>query len=232
MADADVYCFQEEERSSTPQIVGLIADASDTDAADWSVRRSSGGCVIVSRLPMRAVPDYNDRYEAGIVGVPGVGDVILANVHLKCCGYVGSSEDARRSRQLEDVSRSIEAAREVVGDSAAYLVVGDWNLVGGRDPLTKVEERLDGVRTMPRHIGGSDVYTWYSPESRFWPGQLDLVMVSSRMEERVRTLIIDSRTMTEGQLAAAGLFREDSAVSDHLLVVADIVRDDTTGAED
>ena len=223
-ADADVFAFQEEEQSTTAQIVAVVSDATDTDAREWSVRRSAGGCVIASRFPLAPVIDFNERYEAAIAQVPGLGPVIIANVHFKCCGHIGSDEDSTRIAQARDVVRSIRNASAASPTPPHFVIAGDWNLVGSRDPLTIAEAELGAARARIAHPSTGEVHTWYDEASSFAPGQLDLVAVSDTLARRTSGFVLDSRSLDADHLRETGLIPTDSAVSDHLVLIVDVAR--------
>ena len=64
-------------------------------------------------------------------------------------------------------------------------------------------------------------------DQAFGPGLLDLVAYDAEQLEAKTGFILDTRLLTEEVLESTPLGRDDSAVSDHLMLVADFgVRSD------
>ena len=160
------------------------------------------------------------------------GPVAVFSVHPKCCGFIGSSEDARGIEQKGLLLGVVGALRdgsvpgaEAFSDAPA-LIAGDWNLVGSRTPLSMLESSPFPGMTSPnaRNLIGGSVATWrgrFTGPGAFTPG----ASTSSPSRRRSRTLksfVLDSRALDAGELAGLGLQQGDSDASDHLLLVVDI----------
>ena len=108
------------------------------------------------------------------------------------------------------------------------VVGGDLNLVGSREPLGILASRLDGdggaleIADAPV-LGDAAAYTWTQAWSRFSPGRLDWLL-HGRDVRTVRAFVLDAHRLDDATLAAAGVERGDTSVSDHLPLVLDLAR--------
>ena len=174
--------------------------------------------------PVRRPMPGGDRAIRGVGGIVEFGGrrVLAVSVHLKCCGSIGSSEDATREAEVAAIR---DAIREAVERHAAdrriegIVVGGDFNLVGSREILLLASERidLDGSDLKTADLASPDgrfVQTWGHERSPFMPGQLDFLLYSNSTLERLRGLVIDARAMLGGE----GSF---SGPSDHRPLVGD-----------
>ena len=227
---ADVYTLQEEWNASAEAIARAF-DAIDPhgDAARWHAHKVND-CVIVSRSELLAVPTFNERYAAAIVKFNNVTPLLVVSIHPKCCGYLGSKEDAERDRQFNDIARTIARLRSggFGPELATYrdvpvVLAGDWNLVGGAAPLTILTGNgKPGLRRITlRHTHKGDLYTWRKTGSSFWPGLLDLIVYSPDTLSSRKGFVLDSAALPSTTRTGLGLQLADSAASDHLLLVAD-----------
>ena len=109
-----------------------------------------------------------------------------------------------------------------IDPGAPVVVMGDLNLVVSRAPLETLTVG-SGLRLLePRHSNAPFVHTWRDDDSRFGPGQLDFVLVSSNLEvDHAFALATD--TLPLDILSRWGLRSRDAAIaSDHLPLVADL----------
>jgi hypothetical protein len=226
-ASADVYAFQEEYESTENQIAARLSELDPRgDGASWNVHKIADN-VIASPSAVRPLPSSDDFHAAAIVEIPG-SPVLVVSIHPTCCGWVGSPEDRTRIAQMKAViqtvgalrSRSLGAALAPFADAPA-VVVGDWNLVGSRTPLTLLEDELDLAYLQVPHLIGEQVFTWREPTSSFPPGLLDLVVHQATGLSPRGAFVLESAELNEAELAAMGLEPEDSLGSDHMLVVVD-----------
>jgi exonuclease III len=67
------------------------------------------------------------------------------------------------------------------------------------------------------------VETWTEDDNAFSPGRLDYVVYSDASARAVNAFVFDTRRLTAAALAKLGLDVEDSASSDHLPVIVDLV---------
>jgi len=111
---------------------------------------------------------------------------------------------------------------------APVVLIGDWNLVGSRTPLTLGEDA--GFEQVPMlQLGGGTSATWVSEYSDFSPGRLDLAAHQATDNgaalDVARAYVLNTRVLNERTLGAMGLEAGDSEASDHLMLVADFLMD-------
>lgn len=222
----------------------------------WHAHRAFDN-VIVSRWPLSLMrtdtEPPGERVQAiALVDLPDerfVIDFYVFNNHYKCCG--GEENDPRRQQQSDAIIAWIRDARTPGGhlDLPAHTglaVVGDLNIVGGFQP---VQTLLDGdiqnearygadfapdwddsalTDLHPRHNGdGTDDYTWRNDNDQWDPGRLDFIIYSDSVLEARHSFVLNTTTMSDEDLAAAGLERLDVTVDatgaefDHLPLVVD-----------
>ena len=126
-------------------------------------------------------------------------------------------------------ARAIQAAVVNLPEEKRQMVVlgGDINLVGARDPLDLMAERLDadGTDLTPAQaptLGSSAFYTWCWEASPFAPGRLDWNLYSDSTLEVANAFAMDTTRLSNHSLEAYELERNDSRASDHLPLVVDV----------
>lgn len=164
--------------------------------------------------------DREIRAIGGIVEFEG-RRLLAVSVHLKCCGHIGSGEDATREAEAVAIR---DAVREAIERHATdrpiegIVIGGDFNLVGSREVLFLAKERidLDGSDLSKAEIATADglsVATWGHDRSEFVPGQLDFILFSDSALSLRRSQVADP-----GALLGPALSRQPS---DHRPIVAD-----------
>jgi hypothetical protein len=158
-------------------------------------------------------------------------DVLLMNTHMKCCGYAGDTNDQQRITQTQGAITLYNNFRAgALGATLApyrnvpMVLVGDWNLVGSTTPvdLWAAAPGPSLTRAIIRNLIGQDVVTWSAPDGLdFWPGILDVLMYSRGSTFLRHSFLLDSRQLSDGELAALGIQPADSLASDHRLLVMD-----------
>ncbi len=224
--DADVYDFQEEWDNSEAQIAAAMQAADPHgDGAAWNIAKNSG-TVIASRSALIPIPVQNSKYVAAVVDLPA-GPVAVFSIHLKCCGFTGSSEDNQRNFETNQIIQTISQFRfGNLGENLVpyadvpVVVTGDWNLVGSRTPLTYFENDAGLQRLDAEHLASDDIFTWRNANSSFTPGYLDLMAHSPDLTPRNR-YVLDTSSLQGETLTEMGLLAGDSNGSDHLMVVGD-----------
>jgi endonuclease/exonuclease/phosphatase family metal-dependent hydrolase len=210
--DADIYCFQEERETQNSAIA--FALQSITNKSGWTIHRVRSS-IIATRGIMEPVETESRRFAAARVRIEDAPELLVISYHGSCCGHAGSQEDSWRLSEAQAIVRLINANPEVPA-----VVIGDWNLVGARAPLTTVEAagltrwHLESLR--PGHF-----WTWYSSRSRYTPGQLDILVHDPDRLDRVHGYILSTHTMNADEAATLGLMGDDSDASDHQVLVAD-----------
>jgi endonuclease/exonuclease/phosphatase family metal-dependent hydrolase len=228
-----------------------------TDGA-WQAYQGKDS-VIVSRCPLRMTaakldPPGERELALALVDLPDdrcAADVYVLNNHFKCCD--AEKNDPLRQRQADALVSWLRDARTPGGEidlptGTGLLIVGDLNIVGSFAP---VQTLLDGdihdetqygpdappdwdntplADARPRHnLTGDGDWTWRDDTSQYKPGRLDYIIYSDSVLTASQTFALDTTTMSEAELAAAGLERldvchdQDGQVFDHLPLVADFV---------
>lgn len=228
--DADVYCIQEEYDSSANQIRNLFNSIDPLgDGASWSVIKADSDEVLVTHLPMTDGGNENFAYVTGLIDVNATEGLLVMSIHPKCCGSIGSSEDDQRVDQHQGMAATIadyragQLARDFPG--SPVLVVGDWNLVGGRAPLdVMLDPGGPDLSRLPFPLLGSgDEWTWRDLDGfGFPPGRLDLGVYSADSLTVLNSFALDTELLSAPDRSALGVQSNDSRASDHLMLVADI----------
>lgn len=238
--DADIYCFQEEYTSSQPAVAFAVQQVDPLDNGySWRAHKFNE-CALVTWGAVRPLPTFGtpiSDYAAAVVDLGGaIGAVVVVSTHLRCCGWDGTAEDANRVAEMQSITQTINRLRDgLLGpDFEIYrdipvIVVGDWNLVGSRTPLTVAETPKEsrglGLSWLfLRNLIGNDPQTWRDPGSAFSPGVLDLITYSADQLSAVHSFLFDTTRLNSDELAALGVEQNDSNASDHLMLVADFRR--------
>lgn len=197
--------------------------------SNWSaVADPDAGVGVISRYELVPLVGSAPRAEAGLVRTVAArvdtpdGPVLVASVHLKCCGSVGTAEDQRRlaeARTIRDTLHGAMAEFEPVG----IVVGGDLNLVGALEPMRALATGLDLDSSdlavaEPFVLGDWTQVTWSSPDSPFVPGRLDYVLFSESTMRVEQAFVVDTSRLSP---ALTGLDKADTSASDHLPVVVD-----------
>ncbi len=228
--DAHVYCFQEEWDNNANDIDALFDDLDPLgDGADWTAYQNSGE-VIVARGTITPLNELSSRYAAAIVEPIAGKPVLVLSAHLKCCGYINSSEDAQRISQAHSMAQTIASVRNAPPGSplepfkdVPVVVVGDYNLVGSEDPVSILTDPLgpDLRRWTLPHLIGESITTWRDAGSSFWPGTLDVLTHSKDLVRR-NGFVLDTETLDATEASDLGVLQLDSLLaSDHLMLVSD-----------
>lgn len=221
-ADADVYCLQEEYDLTEEELVTLFEEVAD---ATWHIYKVRDN-VVASRFPLTGVPGRHDRYAPAVIDVPGSGPLVVVGAHLSCCGWDGNVDDRLRIHEAEGIVETIADLR-ASGDPATVeapiVVIGDWNLVGSREPLDILLDpaELGLSQWLLPQLVGEHVMTWHSSSSFFPPGILDLVAHTPDVLARQNGFVLEEARLSDEERTDLGLEPEDGLATDHLLVVAD-----------
>ncbi|MEM1423883.1 MAG: endonuclease/exonuclease/phosphatase family protein [Planctomycetota bacterium] len=227
--DPDIICLQEERETSAGDLRSWIESHDPLDdGADWAVHKLAGNAILVpENLTVEVHPASEDRFVIGLVG-RSERPMIVASIHLKCCGYIGSSEDKRRVREATAIVRAVERIRAQDDEfsDAPFVLIGDWNLVGsgGARDVVCDHPTLGAIDLAPMRLRGDRNSTWrdLTPNNGgFPPGRLDLVVVSRSLPVE-RSFVFDTMDLDESTLRGMGLEATDSSASDHLMLVLDV----------
>lgn len=214
--------------------------------------------VIASRYPIvisasRTAPPGDREQAIALVDLPDdryAADLYIMNEHYECCG--GEEKQRRRQQQSDSIVSWLRDARDPGGHvhlpfNTPFVIVGDLNLVGGPQPLDTLvsgdisdEDRYgpdsppdwDGSALAdlhPLHNGrGPDDYTWRDDTMEYAPGRLDYILYTDSCMSAVRKFVLNTMTLSEAELNAAGLERFDVVFNppggyDHFPLVVDFV---------
>ncbi|MFM9958998.1 MAG: hypothetical protein ACKVZJ_13085 [Phycisphaerales bacterium] len=230
--NADVYCFQEEYDGTLAQAQSIINEADALDnGVPWNVLKA-GELVIASPHALIPVNLGTPAYQGAVVVRPGGHATFVLNNHMKCCGHIGSTEDATRISQTQTAIAAFNAFRAgtLSPELAPYadapaIVIGDWNHVGSSTPmdLWLASPGPELTQATVRHLIGRETWTWAAPSGTgFWPGLLDVVAFDAYRSAAARSFVLDSAELNADELAALGLQAGDSAASDHRMLVVDL----------
>jgi len=232
----DVILFQEWEEGSAGDLAQWLA-ANKTGQA-WYVAKPSGnmgaggGVVVASRFPILTnfgnvkANDKPVRAVGAVIDSP-LGPVVATSVHLKCCGTSGSEEDLRRMDEARAINAAVMKASDA-SKASIRVIAGDFNLVGSRPPLDLARQGLDAdgsdmAIADAQVLGDALVETWSEDGNDFSPGRLDYLLYSDASVTAKNAFVFNTRRLSAAALAKLGLDAEDSASSDHMPVVVDLI---------
>ncbi|RNC80652.1 MAG: endonuclease/exonuclease/phosphatase family protein [Phycisphaera sp.] len=203
----------------------------------WRAVTGEGrGVAVISRLDLAAIgptglviaPEGEDRtvrVMPALAETP-IGTMAVASVHLKCCGSLDSREDKLRIAESRAIAQMMEEQTRDIGPHVR-VVAGDFNLVGGTEPLYSLVRGFDSDGTnaavaTPFVLGDNAMYTWTSPTSRFLPSRLDFAVYSDSSAVLERSFVFDPARLSPEVVNSLNLDELDAMVSDHRPVVIDL----------
>ena len=239
----DVVLFQElTDKITQEQIKDFVAHLRpDTTDRPWRVLLGKGGgdlrTAVLSKLPLTDVKPlelvtYADRPDrsirvCGALLEEGSRKLLVASVHLKCCGRNGSPEDVTRLAEVAQIHAAVKTAiAELKTDG--LVIAGDMNLVGSRTPL---ENFMTGLDLDSSNLEAVDAYqldglsnaTWVDRRQPFVPGRLDYALYSDSTLQVGQCFVYDSWDVAPKWRAVHGTQANDTDLaSDHLPIVFDL----------
>jgi endonuclease/exonuclease/phosphatase family metal-dependent hydrolase len=242
--EPDVVFFQELMRDTTPEKLAAYLDRwlPGRGGRRWKVIVGAGGgdlrCAVAARgelavapgLEVIAYPDRPDRMillATAVVGAPQ--RVLVASVHLRCCGSTGSFEDRTRQVEADAIRRAVRSAM-ADHDYDGVVIGGDLNLVGSRRPLELLAEGVDAdgsnlAVAEAFQLDGRTNATWSDLEQPFMPGRLDFLLYSDATLDASRSFVLETRDLEPRWLKRHLLLIDDTAsAADHLPIVLDLRR--------
>jgi hypothetical protein len=219
-AAADIYCFNEERDATAFRQAVTAWWATGHNIQPNIIHKGSNA--IVTGHPAKELVTEMDRVAVALVEPAGETPVVVFSVHFKCCGYSGSDEDQQRSVQAAEVSSVIKRIRSgefgEVAKTARLVVLGDYNLVGSREPLETVLTAGLKEVTLRSVVDGSTA-TWrgVTKKETFWPGRLDYVAADELSGKASGFLV---RAAEIGKLTGAE--NSDPLATDHAMLVLDL----------
>jgi endonuclease/exonuclease/phosphatase family metal-dependent hydrolase len=233
--DPDIVCIQEW-YDQTPATLEEWFNRELPIAGTWRAFTSQGrGVAVVTRFDATGFgpdaitisPEGSDRTvrsASAMVDTPA-GSMVVTSVHLKCCGAYGGREDMLRVAEAEGIVAMHQSQIEDPA-STAVVIAGDYNLVGGTEPLGAISAGLDSDGSdlsiiEARGLATPAMYTWTEPTSSFLPGRLDYVAFADARLEVERAFVFDPARLDAPSRAALNLQPTDAAASDHRPIVVD-----------
>ena len=241
--DPDILNFQEIYDHTPSETRQRFIDWLGETPSDWYAA-GNADCITVSRYPILYTEDL-DTNLAVLVETDALLDrsLLIVNAHPPCC----TNDDGRQEEidQMLALLRRVRAGEhpEIPADVAVQLT-GDMNLVGLAQQLDSlvtgdiVDESTWGPDVAP-DVDGSALfdtfpllteeriaYTYRNDSSfaSYWPGRLDVSIVSDSVLELGRQLVLETRFMSAQRLSDYALLANDSASSDHLPLITDVRR--------
>jgi hypothetical protein len=234
----DVINFQEVWVWSAVETRDFVART--LKATNWYSAKV-GDCVTVSRWPIqesRAI-DENLVCRIDLPEERFSKDLIVFNAHTPCCGHNKGRdyEHDHLAATLRDLLRGEGPFAVESGDGV--LILGDFNMVGFVRQLSSIRDgnifdnetfgndfqpdRLAGSLTVAplRHTHSRAVYSWRNDAELYPPGRLDFILYGSSRLQLKNNFTLYTVDMPDDELEEHGLHKQDSLVSDHLVLVAD-----------
>jgi len=241
--DPDILLLEEMTEDDSAATLATFLNASvSRQGTVWQVVFGAGGgrlrCAIASQFPVKPVaalasvpyPDWPEGQTRTVGGTVIIGNkrVLVAPIHLRCCGRIGSPEDETRFLQAELLNQSLR--KSIAEESVdAVLIGGDLNLVGSYTPIERLGAGLDLDQTDlgildPHCLARRTNATWADSHSPFAPGRLDYLLVSDSSVRQVQSFVFNSADLSKRELSRHSLVTSDSSeVSDHFPIVADLI---------
>lgn len=236
--EPDVLGVQEAYRASAEQVRDRLIEL--TGSQVWQTAKEGQDLVLASRYPIRrshlihrfdgygAVAAFEVEAPASGTGDPPASSLLtILLAHWPCCNTEQPPSERQRLESARAMVSFLEEARSdqavwPIDPGAPVVAMGDLNLVVSRAPLETLTAGA-GLRSLePRHPNAPFVYTWRDDESRFGPGQLDFVLISSNLEAE-HTFALATDSLPPDILSRWGLRPGDAlTASDHLPLVADL----------
>lgn len=208
-------------------------------------------------LPQFGLPDYHYGHAMCTVDLPdehSQKDLFVVAVHNRSFG--GEDNVRMRQRQSDAIVAGLRARRmpehpQHLPDGTPLVILGDLNVlaVEPADSAHHLTTLLTGnivdeatwgpdfvidydgthlIEVKPRHNGrDKEFYTWREDASAFPPGALDRILYTDSVLSLVRSYVLNTTAMTDGELRESGLLAADVLWDatpghfDHLPLVAD-----------
>jgi methylated-DNA-[protein]-cysteine S-methyltransferase len=131
--------------------------------------------------------------------------ISLVSLHLRCCGGPTGESEEKRIAEATEIRNNIDTFQ-----SPRWIIAGDWNLVGTKEPL-KIVLSDDLAIVEAYQPDGLLNATWSDRTSSFTPGRLDWMLYSPKTFEVVNSFVLDTADLDRDSLAANDLLSEDIA---------------------
>ena len=234
--DPDIVVVQEWYDTPAEEMAAWFNEHLAINGRWRAVTTDARGVAVVSRLDITPIgpPAVNIqargkertvRVTPALVESP-IGPIAVASVHLKCCGGLGTPEDEQRVIEAGAIASMITEQTKDIGPHVR-VVMGDFNLVGSREPLYTLARGFDvdgsnATIAEPFVMGDNAMYTWTEPTSRFLPSRLDYAIYSDASAVVARTFVFDPVRLSLESLEALNIEEIDAMASDHRPIVLDL----------
>ena len=237
--EPDILNLQEIYDHSPNQTRNRFVAWMDGTSNDWYVA-GNNDCKTISRYPIL----HSEPLSGNLVVLVDTTEVLgrpllIFNAHTPCC-----SNDDGRQWEIDEMLRFLGLVRagnhDDIPSDVAVQIAGDLNLVGLAQQLESLVEGdivnesefgpdiapdVDGSALLdpfPLLTESRLAYTWRNDWSWYWPGRLDVTIISDSVLEPGRQLVLETRRMSPARLAEHGLQSDDSGCSDHLPIICDL----------
>ncbi|MBC02291.1 MAG: hypothetical protein CMJ34_03160 [Phycisphaerae bacterium] len=237
--EPDILNLQEIYDHSPNQTRNRFVVWMDGTSNDWHVA-GNNDCKTISRYPIL----HSEPLSGNLVVLVDTTEVLgrpllIFNAHTPCC----SNDDGRQweiDEMLQFLGRVRAGNHDDIPSDVAVQIAGDLNLVGFAQQLeslvdgdivnesefgSDIAPDVDGsplLDPFPLQTESRLAYTWRNDWSWYWPGRLDVTIISDSVLEPGRQLVLETRRMSAARLAEHGLQAEDSGCSDHLPIICDL----------
>jgi endonuclease/exonuclease/phosphatase family metal-dependent hydrolase len=247
----DVVCLQEVWRGSGRAAALLDTISPLPGGLVWQHHGVLDNVILsrstLSRLGEGRLETREKRYRGHAMALSGEGTDLP--LYLICAHFESRDGVVHRERQADLIVSQVYELQAPAGLTAGtpLVVLGDLNAVSssslqflsilrhgsvarqkpgfGRGPDW---DGSDLENVLARHNGRSEnVWTWRNDGSEYPPARLDHIFYTGSAATLVRAFVLNTMDMTEQDLLAAGLeredvmFRADQRFHDHLPVIAD-----------
>jgi hypothetical protein len=237
----DVINFQEVWIWDAEETKRFVVETLDPgNALNWHVAKVED-CVTVSRWPIQdtAAVDGNLLCRIGVPHKESSRGLVLFNAHTPCCGN-NEGRDYEHDH-LASILRDLVKGRGPfpTEPNDGVLLLGDFNLVGFVRQLVSLRDgdifdnevfgedfqpdRLAGSLTVAplRHTHSRAAYSWRNDSEHYPPGRLDFILFGSGTLQLKNNFTLYTMDIPRDVLEMKNLQRNDSLVSDHLVLIAD-----------
>jgi len=251
--DPDVVCLQEAWRGHGKAAALFDSILPLAEGRAWQHHGILDNAIL-SRQPLTRVA--TGKFEARQRRLRGhamalSGEGTASPLYLVCAHFESLDGVEHREKQANMIVSQLarDQPRGLPPFRTPVVVLGDFNAVAGHSSrfLANLREgRVAGRRSnldigldwdgsdfrdaLPLHNGrGKEFWTWRDDTSGFEPAALDRILYSGSVARLEKAFVLDTTAMSEEELSAAGLERDDvlldaaRGVHDHLPVVADFL---------
>lgn len=234
--DPDIVVVQEWYDTPAEEMAAWFNEHLAIDGRWRAVTSEGRGVAVISRLDIAPIgppallvqargEERTVRVTPALVETP-IGPIAIASIHLKCCGGLGTPEDEQRVIEAGAIAAMMTEQTRDIGPHVR-VIMGDFNLVGGKDPLYALAQGFDvdgsnATIAEPFVMGDNAMYTWTEPTSRFLPSRLDYAVYSDSSAVVARSFVFDPARLSKESLSALNIEETDALASDHRPIVLDL----------